>query len=87
MRENLAWSEENLVLLIYQQPTTYATSWGSFLKFFRQDYINLDTMLVCHPKAREIVLFWEDHGPTLGKRGRRELPFPRWGATSGAVDA
>jgi hypothetical protein len=78
MREKLAWSPSDVVLLVYHQPTTYATTWASFLRYFRKDYINLDTMLVCHPRSREVVLFWEDDGPIFGKRGHRELPQPRW---------
>lgn len=86
LREHLAWPENDIVLLIYHQPTTYATSWGSFLKFFRQDYLNLDTLLVCHSRARETVLFWEDDAPKLGKRGQRELPSPRRCPISGTGD-
>jgi hypothetical protein len=78
MREKLAWSSSDLVLLVYHQPTTYATTWASFLQYFRKNYINLDTMLVCHSRSREVVLFWEDDGPIFGKRGHRELPQPRW---------
>jgi hypothetical protein len=34
--------------------------------------------MVCHPKAREIVMFWEGYDlPILGKRGHRELPCPQ----------
>jgi hypothetical protein len=78
MREKLAWAPADVVLLVYHQPDTYATTWEGFLRYFRDDCINLDTMLVCHPGAREVVLFWEDHGPIFGKRGHRQLPQPRW---------
>jgi hypothetical protein len=78
MREKLAWSSSDVVLLVYHQPTSYATMWASFLRYFRTNYIYLDTMLVCHPRSREVVFFWEDDGPIVGKRGHRELPQPRW---------
>jgi hypothetical protein len=40
--------------------------------------INLDNMLVCHPHARQVVLFGEEQGPIFGKRGPRRLPCPCW---------
>jgi hypothetical protein len=87
MDEKLQWPEKDVALLIYHQPTTYATLWSSFLKYLRQDYLNLDTMLICHPRARETVLFWEEYGPVFGKRGHRELPCPRWGPAVRIADA
>ncbi|HZZ78313.1 MAG TPA: hypothetical protein VFE62_07330 [Gemmataceae bacterium] len=78
MREKTVWSPSDVVFLVYHQPTTYATTWASFLRYFRKDYFYLDTMLVCHPRSRDVVLFWEDDGPRFGKRGHRELPQPRW---------
>jgi hypothetical protein len=78
MQSRLAWPATDVVLLVYHQPTVFAMRWESFLYYFRQDWLNLDTMLVCHPKARESVLFWEDQGPFFGKRGHRELPCPFW---------
>jgi hypothetical protein len=80
MREKLPWLPEDLVLLVYHQPTTYTTTWGSFLKYFREDRIDTDTLLVCHPRSRETILFWEDCGPIFGKRGHRHLPCPRYDA-------
>jgi hypothetical protein len=74
----LAWSQSDVILLVYHQPSVYAARWGSFLRYFQAGYLDLDTVLVCHPKARDVVLFWEDHGPIFGKRGHRELPCPTW---------
>jgi hypothetical protein len=78
MRSKTAWDETETVLLAYGQSATYACTWGEFLHFFRMNFVNLDTMLVCHAHHREVVLFWEDHGPIYGKRGKRQLPEIRW---------
>jgi hypothetical protein len=82
LRAKLAWLSADIVLLVYQQPTVYAARWASFLRNFRRGWLNLDTLLVCHPTARDVVLFWEEHGPAFGKRGPRELPCPTWGNPS-----
>lgn len=77
IREIITWPEEATVFLVYHQPNAYVTSWGNFLRYFQKDCMNLDTMLVCHPTQREIVLFWEDSCvPFFGKRGNRELACP-----------
>jgi hypothetical protein len=79
IREKTRWPDEALVLLVYHQPSVYVTTWGNFLRYFQKDCVNLDTVLVCHPTQRDVLLFWEDSCiPILGKRGRRDLPCPDW---------
>jgi hypothetical protein len=63
---------------VYHQPTVYGARWESFLGYIGAAWLNLDTVLVCHPKARDVILFWADHGPIFGKRGHRELPCTHW---------
>ena len=79
LRERLAWQAAEVVLLVYHQPSVYAMCWGGFLGYFRKDWLCLDTMLVCHPKAREVALFWEDGGPIFGKHSAAPFASPGWG--------
>jgi hypothetical protein len=81
--KRLPWQPSDVVILVYQ-PATYATTWERFLHYLRAGFLNLDTLLVCHPRKREVAMFWEGYAPTFGKRGHRELPQPRLAATDEA---
>lgn len=71
------WPRHHAILLVPEcRDRVYTASWGRFLTYLAKGWLNLDTVLICHPRNKECTIFWEGSGPIIGVRATRELPDP-----------